>query len=173
MYTSYFRQYAITVSVVIGTICIVFGCSEAYGQTTTTVDTTTNTANTGGNNTFAEEILNCFFVNPPCAAADTTGAAGGASAEPINNQNTTAINALLGLSFNNVTLQDLQDNKETLKISLNQYLNQTIENMVSGQPIYSITMCLPIPVGPIEIPCPFPIGIIENPYPPIPSLPQD
>ena len=95
-----------------GSILVVLsGHMESYSQTS-------------NNNTFADSV-NCF-VNP-CNESN-----GPLASNIISNQDQNTTTALIGVSFNNITLKEIQDNKEKIKSSLSKYINSTIDILSSG-----------------------------------------
>lgn len=105
----------ILMSLLSGSILLfLLGNLDAYSQST-------------NNNTFANSV-ECFIH--PCNESSNPLANNATSS---NNQNTTT--ALIGISFNNITLQDIQDNKEKLKSSVSEYFNTTIDELASGNTV--------------------------------------
>jgi hypothetical protein len=148
---------SIVMSAVLGGMLIILGHFEAYGQTSTT-----------DNSTFAEAV-DCF-VNP-CDENATAAfsLSNNSSSALVNKQNTTT--ALVGIAFNNATLKDIQENKEKIKSSVNQYINTTIDNLAGGQiATYTIVLddCIPSPPpSPPQFPQPCIVGIVDPQDPPI------
>ena len=104
------------------------------------------------NNISSVEDIQCFD-NPCTAQLDET-------ADVADNENSTA---LIGISFKDVQLQDIQENKEILKASLASYINSTIDAFATGNMVTE-TRCFPLDI--FDQPsnnCPIIDGIVINP----------
>ena len=125
--------------VIIGSILIIFGYSDAYGQTTA------STAGSGGsNNTTRSDIIDCLVdtcVNPNFQIPSNT--------------------SVIAIAFVNLTLTDIQDYNEVLKSEVSQHINDTIDNLATGR-VFNFSICAP-PEYRSELPCPLINGIIIPP----------
>jgi hypothetical protein len=126
-----------------GITLLSFGHAEVYGQ------------NTRAGSTFADSI-ECF-VNP----CDTSEVA--ASTPSTGSQN---ITALIGVAFNNLTLKEIQDNKENLTSSIIGYINASIDQLANGKAV-TFTDCPKYPF--IQGHCQITKGII---FPRSPTIRQ-
>jgi hypothetical protein len=125
--------------VIIGSILIIFGYSEAYGQTMA------STAGSGGsNNTTRSDIINCLVdtcINPNFQLPSNT--------------------SVIAMAFVNLTLKDIQDYKEVLKAEISQHINDTIDNLATGRG-FNFSICSTSEYR-SELPCPLINGIIIPP----------
>ena len=125
--------------VIIGSILIIFGYSEAYGQTMA------STAGSGGsNNTTRSDIINCLVntcINPNFQLPSNT--------------------SVIAIAFVNLTLKDIQDYKEVLKAEISQHINDTIDNLATGRG-FNFSICSTSEYR-SELPCPLINGIIIPP----------
>jgi hypothetical protein len=130
-------------TVFIGTILIIFGYSEAYGQTMA------STAGGGGdsdgrNNSTHSDIVDCLVdtcINPNFQLPSNT--------------------SVIAMAFVNLTLTDIQDYNEVLKSQVNRHINGTIDNLATGRG-FNFSICPP-PEYRFELPCPLINGIIIPP----------
>jgi hypothetical protein len=117
----------ITSITIIGSILIIFGYSEAYGQTTMASTAAGNGANGGGNTITRSDIIDCL-INP-CTNPDFQ--------LPSNT-------SIIAMAIVNLTLTDIQDYREVLKSEISHHINDTIDNLATGLIYYSHT-CAPPP----------------------------
>ncbi|MDQ5876890.1 MAG: hypothetical protein M3288_08615 [Thermoproteota archaeon] len=133
--------------IMIGSIWIIFGYSEASGQTMA------NTANGGegsgdgdrGSNSTRSDIIDCLVnicENPDFQLPSNT--------------------SVIAMAIVNLTLKDIQDYREVLKAEISHHINDTIDNLATGVGFYSQT-CAPPPYH-NELPCPL---IIQYTIPPL------
>ena len=141
MHTPAFSK-KITSITIIGSILIIFGYSEAYGQTTMA---STAAGGDGVSNSTRSDIIDCL-VNP-CTNPDFQ--------LPSNTSE-------IAMAIVNLTLTDIQDYKDVLKSEISHHINDTIENLATGLIYYSHT-CAPPPYH-NELPCPL---IIQYTIPPL------
>jgi hypothetical protein len=134
--------------IIIGSILIIFGYSEAYGQTTTTTSAVGGADgdddNSGSNNTTRSDIVDCIInicINPNFQLPSNT--------------------SVIAIAFVNLTLKDIQDYKEVLKSEISQHITVTIDNLATGQG-RNFSICAP-PEYRFELPCPLIKGIIIPP----------
>ena len=103
--------------VFIGSILIIFGYSEAYGQTmASTAGSSSGGDGDGRSNTTRSDIINCLVntcINPNFQLPSNTSA--------------------IAIAFVNLTLKDIQDNAEILKSMVGQHINDTIDNLATGR----------------------------------------
>jgi hypothetical protein len=131
---------------IIGSMLIIFGYSEAYGQTTMASTTAGNGPNTGGSTTTTRsDIIDCL-VNY-CQDPDFQ--------LPLNT-------SVIAMAIVNLSLTDIQEYREVLKAEVSHHINDTIDNLASGLAHYSQT-CAPPPYH-RELPCPL---IIQYTIPPL------
>jgi hypothetical protein len=135
----------ITSIIIIGSILIIFGYSEAYGQTTMASTAAGNGANGGANTITRSDIIDCL-INP-CTNPDFQ--------LPSNT-------SIIAMAIVNLTLTDIQDYREVLKSEIIHHINDTIDNLATGLIYYSHT-CAPPPYH-NELPCPL---IIQYTIPPL------
>jgi hypothetical protein len=125
--------------VIIGSILIIFGYSEAYGQTMA------STAGSGGsNNTTRSDIINCLVdtcITPNFQLPSNT--------------------SVIAIAFVNLTLKDIQEYKEILKSEISQHITDAIDNLATGQG-RNFSICAP-PEYRFELPCPLINGVIIPP----------
>ncbi len=125
--------------VIIGSILIIFGYSDAYGQTMA------STADSGGsNNTTRSDIIDCLVdtcINPNFQIPSNT--------------------SVIAMAFVNLTLKDIQDYKEVLKSEVSQHINDTIDNLATGRG-FNFSICSTSGYR-SELPCPLINGIIIPP----------
>ncbi len=125
--------------VIIGSILIIFGYSDAYGQTMA------STAGSGGsNNTTRSDIIDCLVdtcISPNFQIPSNT--------------------SVIAMAFVNLTLKDIQDYKEVLKSEVSQHINDTIDNLATGRG-FNFSICSTSEYR-SELPCPLINGIIIPP----------
>ncbi len=133
-------------TIIIGSILVIFGYSEAYGQTTMASTAARNGANDGGNTTTTgSDIIDCLVnicENPDFQLPSNT--------------------SVIAMAIVNLTLTDIQEYKEVLKSEISHHINDTIDNLASGV-IYHSQTCAPPPYH-NELPCPL---IIQYTIPPL------
>ncbi|MDQ3852668.1 MAG: hypothetical protein M3299_07525 [Thermoproteota archaeon] len=133
-------------TIIIGSILVIFGYSEAYGQTTMASTAAGNGANGGGNTTTTgSDIIDCLVnicENPDFQLPSNT--------------------SVIAMAIVNLTLTDIQEYKEVLKSEISHHINDTIDNLASGV-IYHSQTCAPPPYH-NELPCPL---IIQYTIPPL------
>lgn len=124
--------------VIIGSILIIFGYSQAYGQTIA------STADSGESNSTRSDIVDCLVntcINPNFQLPSNT--------------------SVIAIAFVNLTLTDIQDYKEVLKSEVSQHINDTIDNLATGQG-FNFSICSTSEYR-SELPCPLINGIIIPP----------
>jgi hypothetical protein len=138
MYTPVFSNKIMSM-VIIGSILITFGYSDAYGQTMA------STAGSGGsNNTTRSDIIDCLVdtcISPNFQIPSNT--------------------SVIAMAFVNLTLKDIQDYKEVLKSEVSQHINDTIDNLATGRG-FNFSICSTSEYR-SELPCPLINGIIIPP----------
>jgi hypothetical protein len=126
--------------VFIGSILIIFGYSEAYGQTmASTAGSSSGGDGDGRSNTTRSDIINCLVdtcINPNFQVPSNT--------------------SVIAMAFVNLTLKDIQDYKEVLKSELSDHINDTIDNLATGRGFNFSEYRF-------ELPCPLINGIIIPP----------
>lgn len=128
--------------VIIGSILIIFGYSEAYGQTM--ASTSAGSGGDGGSNSTRSDIVDCLInicITPNFQVPSNT--------------------SVIAIAFVNLTLKDIQDYKEVLKSEVSQHINDTIDNLATGQG-RNFSICAP-PEYRFELPCPLINGIVIPP----------
>jgi len=131
--------------VIIGSALIIFGYSEAYGQTM--ASTAGNSSSSDGDvrsNTTRSDIINCLVdncINPNFQLPSNT--------------------SIIAMAFVNLTLKDIQDYNEVLKSEISQHINDTIDNLATGQGA-NFSICSNSEYR-LELPCPLINGIIIPP----------
>ena len=138
MYTHAFSNKIMSM-VIIGSMLIIFGYSDAYGQTMA------STAGAGGsNNTTRSDIIDCLVdtcISPNFQIPSNT--------------------SVIAMAFVNLTLADIQDHKEVLKSEVSQHINDTIDNLATGRG-FNFSICSTSEYR-SELPCPLINGIIIPP----------
>ena len=122
----------------IGSILVIFGYSEAYGQTMAST-----ASGDGGSNTTRSDVIDCLIntcINPNFQAPSNT--------------------SVIAMAFVNLTLKDIQDYKEVLKAKVSEHINDTIDNLATGRG-FNFSICAP--EYRFELPCPLINGIIIPP----------
>jgi hypothetical protein len=131
--------------VFIGSILIIFGYSEAYGQTmASTAGSSSGGDGDGRSNTTRSDIINCLVdtcINPNFQVPSNT--------------------SVIAMAFVNLTLKDIQDYKEVLKSELSDHINDTIDNLATGRG-FNFSICSTSEYR-FELPCPLINGIIIPP----------
>ena len=138
MYIPAFSNKIISM-VIIGSILVIFGYSEAYGQTKVST-----AGDSGGSNSTRSDIVNCLVdtcINPDFHLPSNT--------------------SVIAMAFVNVTLKDIQDYKEVLKSEVSEHINDTIDNLATGRG-FNFSICAP-PQYRFDLPCPLINGIIIPP----------
>ena len=131
--------------VFIGSILIIFGYSDAYGQTmASTAGNGSGSDSDGRNNTTRSDIINCLVDT--CISPDFQ--------LPSNT-------SVIAMAFVNLTLKDIQDYKEVLKSEISQHINDTIDNLATGRG-FNFSICSSSEYR-FELPCPLINGIIIPP----------
>jgi hypothetical protein len=144
MYTSAFSN-KITSFVVIASILIIFGYSEAYGQTIVPPTADGSGDDDGVSNTTRSDIIDCLLntcINPDFQLPSNT--------------------SIIAMAFVNLTLKDLQDYKEVLKSEVRQNINNTIDSLATGLGGSIFSICAPSEYR-FELPCPLIRGIAISP----------
>ena len=124
---------------------IIFGYSEAYGQTM--ASTSAGSSSGDGDvrsNTTRSDIINCLVdncINPNFELPSNT--------------------SIIAMAFVNLTLKDIQDYNEVLKSEISQHINDTIDNLATGQG-FNFSICSNSEYR-LELPCPLINGIIIPP----------
>ncbi len=135
-----------TVIIVIGSILIIFGYSEAYGQTTASPSAGGSgaTGNSERNNTTHSDVIDCLVntcINPNFQLPSNT--------------------SVIAMAFVNLTLTEIEDYKEVLKLETSHHITDAIDNLATGQG-RNFSICAP-PEYRFELPCPLINGIIIPP----------
>jgi hypothetical protein len=128
--------------IITGSILIIFGYLEAYGQTM--ASTSAGSDGYGGSNTTRSDIVDCIInicINPNFQLPSNT--------------------SVIAIAFVNLTLKDIQDYREVLKSEISQHITDTIDNLATGQG-RNFSICAP-PQYKFELPCPLINGIIIPP----------
>ena len=131
--------------VITGSMLIIFGYSEAYGQTM--ASTSAGSSSGDGDvrsNTTRSDIINCLVdncINPNFELPSNT--------------------SIIAMAFVNLTLKDIQDYNEVLKSEISQHINDTIDNLATGQG-FNFSICSNSEYR-LELPCPLINGIIIPP----------
>jgi hypothetical protein len=130
-----------TVIIIIGNILIIFGYSEAYGQTMASTDTAGGGSDGGTNYTTHSDVIDCLLdtcINPDFQLPSNT--------------------SIIAMAIVNLTLTDIQDYKEVLKSEISQNINDTIDSLATGLGGSNFSICAP-PEYRFELPCPLINGI--------------
>jgi hypothetical protein len=132
--------------VIIGSILIIFGYSQVYGQTMA------STASDGGeddgngvNNSTRSDIVDCLVdacINPDFQLPSNA--------------------SVIAMAFVNLTLKDIQDYKEVLQSEVSEHINDTIDSLATGLGGSNFSICAP-PQYRFELPCPLINGIAISP----------
>jgi hypothetical protein len=152
LYRPVFSNKIISMVIVIhiASIPVIFEYSEAHGQTMASTDIAgTNaerSANNGdsGSNTTHSDIVDCIInicINPNFQLPSNT--------------------SVIAIAFVNLTLKDIQDYKDVLKLEMSQHIIDTIDNLATGQG-RNFSICT-APEYRFELPCPLIKGIIIPP----------
>jgi hypothetical protein len=131
--------------VIVGSVLIIFWYSEAYGQTMDgTGGNSSGSDSDGRSNTTRSDIINCLVdtcINPNFQIPSNT--------------------SVIAMAFVNMTLKDIQDYKEVLKSEISQHINNTVDNLATGQG-FNFSICSTSEYR-FELPCPLINGIIIPP----------
>jgi hypothetical protein len=131
--------------IIVGSILIIFGYSEAYGQTMASTSAGVGSADgDGGSNSTRSDIVDCIInicISPNFQLPSNT--------------------SVIAIAFVNLTLKDIQQYKEVLKSEISQHIIDTIDNLATGQG-RNFSICAP-PEYKFELPCPLIKGIIIPP----------
>jgi hypothetical protein len=133
--------------IIIGSILIIFGYSDAYGQTMASTAGSSSGGDSDGrsnNTTRSDVIINCLVdtcINPDFQLPSNT--------------------SVIAMAFVNLTLKDIQDYNEVLKSEVSNHINDTIDNLATGRG-FNFSICAP-PEYRFELPCPLINGIIIPP----------
>jgi hypothetical protein len=147
VYTPAFNNKIMS-TVFVGSILIIFGYSQAYGQTIVPP-----TADGGGvsvidvirSNATRSDIVDCLVdtcINPDFQLPSNI--------------------SVIAMAFVNLTLQDLQNYNEVLKSEVSEHINDTIDSLANGLGGSSFSICAPPPYH-NELPCPLIRGITVSP----------
>jgi hypothetical protein len=133
-----------SIVILIGSILIIFGYSEAYGQTVaSTADGSDD--DVSGSNTTRSDIIDCLVdtcINPNFQIPSNT--------------------SVIAMAFVNLTLEDLQDYNEVLKSEVSEHISDIIESLAVGTGGSNFSICAP-PEYRFELPCPLINGITISP----------
>ena len=131
--------------IIVGSILIIFGYSEAYGQTMASTSAGVGSADgDGGSNSTRSDIVDCIInicISPNFQLPSNT--------------------SVIAIAFVNLTLKDIQQYKEVLKSEITQHIPDAIDNLATGQG-RNFSICAP-PEYKFELPCPLIKGIIIPP----------
>jgi hypothetical protein len=129
---------------IIGSILVIFGYSEAYGQTM--ASTASGDGESSGDrvsNTTRSDVINCLIdtcINPNFQVPSNT--------------------SVIAMAFVNLTLKDIQDYKDVLEAKVSEHINDTIDNLATGRG-FNFSICAT--EYRFELPCPLINGIIIPP----------
>jgi hypothetical protein len=137
---------SLIIIIIIGGISIIFGYSEAYGQTMASTYTVggADGDDSVSDNTTRSDIVDCIInicINPNFQLPSNT--------------------SVIAMAFVNLTLKDIQDYREILKSEISHHITDTIDNLATGQG-RNFSICAP-PEYRFELPCPLIYGIIIPP----------
>ncbi len=148
MYTLAFSNKIMS-TIIIGSILVIFGYSEAYGQTIANTTATGGISADGGNddgtNGTRSDIIDCLVntcINPNFQLPSNT--------------------SVIAMAFVNLTLTDIQDYKEVLKSEVSEHINDTIDSLATGLGGSNFSICAPSEYR-FELPCPLINGIAISP----------
>ena len=144
MYIPAFSNNIVSV-VIIGSILIISGYSEAYGQTIIPPTADNSGDGISRSNTTRSDIIDCLVntcINPDFHLPSNT--------------------SVIAMAFRNLTLEDLQNYKEVLKSEVSRHINDTIDSLGTGTGGSSFSICAPSEYR-FELPCPLITGIIISP----------
>jgi hypothetical protein len=131
--------------IIVGSTLIIFGYSEAYGQTTASTSTGVGSGDGDGrSNSTRSDIVDCIInicISPNFQLPSNT--------------------SVIAMAFVNLTLKDIQQYKEVLKSEISQHIIDTIDNLATGQG-RNFSICAP-PEYKFELPCPLIKGVIIPP----------
>jgi hypothetical protein len=136
--------------IIISSILIIFGYSEAYGQTMANTTATGGGGSTDGSvdsgtNGTRSDIIDCLVntcINPNFQLPSNT--------------------SVIAMAFVNLTLTDIQDYKEVLKSEVSEHINDTIDSLATGLGGSNFSICAPSEYR-FELPCPLINGIAISP----------
>jgi hypothetical protein len=133
--------------VIIGSILIIFGHSEVYGQTMASTSGGNGEGSGDGvsNNTTRSDIVDCLVntcINPDFQLPSNT--------------------SIIAMAIVNLTLTDIQDYKEVLKSEISRNINDTIDSLATGLGGSNFSICAPSEYR-FELPCPLINGIAISP----------
>jgi hypothetical protein len=141
VYSPAFSNKIMSRVIIIGSILIIFGYSEAHGQ----IMASASAGSDGISNSTRSDVINCL-VNP-CTNPDFQ--------LPSNT-------SVIAMAIVNLTLTDIQDYKEVLKSEISQNINDTIDSLATGLGGSTFSICAP-PEYRFELPCPLINGIAISP----------
>lgn len=131
--------------IIVESILIIFGYSEAYGQTMASTPAGFGSADGDGeNNSTRSDIVDCIInicISPNFQLPSNT--------------------SVIAIAFVNLTLKDIQEYKEILKSEMSQHIADAIDNLATGQG-RNFSICAP-PEYRFELPCPLINGVIIPP----------
>jgi hypothetical protein len=136
MYTPAFSNKIMSM-VIIDSILIIFGYSE-YSEAVGSGD------GDGRSNSTRSDIVDCIInicISPNFQLPSNT--------------------SVIAMAFVNLTLKDIQANKEVLKAEISQHINDTIESLATGRG-FNFSICSTSEYR-LELPCPLINGIIIPP----------
>jgi hypothetical protein len=131
--------------VIIGSILIIFGYSEAYGQTIIPPSADNSGDGVSRSNTTRSDIIDCLVntcINPNFQLPSNT--------------------SVIAMAFRNLTLEDLQNYNEVLKSEVSRHINDTIDSLGTGTGGSSFSICASSEYR-FELPCPLITGITISP----------
>jgi hypothetical protein len=130
---------------IIGSTLVIFGYSEAYGQTMASTSAGVSSANGDGrSNSTRSDLVDCIInicISPNFQLPSNT--------------------SVIAIAFVNLTLKDIQQYKEILKSEISQHITDAIDNLATGQG-RNFSICAP-PEYRFELPCPLINGVIIPP----------
>jgi hypothetical protein len=145
MHTPLFGNRIMSLVIIIGSISIIFGYSQAHGQTIVPPTADSSGDDVSGSNTTRSDIIDCLVdtcINPDFQIPSNT--------------------SIIAMAIVNLTLEDLQEYREVLKSEVNEHINGTIESLTTGLGGSSFSICAPPPYH-NELPCPLINGISISP----------
>jgi hypothetical protein len=145
VYRPVFSNKIMSMLIIVGSILIIFGYSEAYGQTMASTSAGVGSADDGGrSNSTRSDIVDCIInicITPNFQLPSNT--------------------SVIAIAFVNLTLKDIQEYKEVLKSEMSQHITDAIDNLATGQG-RNFSICAP-PEYRFELPCPLINGVIIPP----------
>jgi hypothetical protein len=133
--------------VIIGSILIIFGYSEAYGQTIIPPTAGNSGDGISRSNTTRSDLIDCLVSELICQNPDID--------LPSNT-------SLIAMVVRNLTLEDLQNYNEVLKSVVSNHINDTIDHLGTGTGWSGFFDCPPSEYR-SELPCPLITGITLSP----------